>query len=446
MLTLLLLLALQDPLPADDGYRGIWYMNQPSKDEYKYKYSGGFATYPQQHVPIAIYSKEANKTFFVYGGTVKGKQELLHMVSYYDHATGTVPRPRILLNKKTDDAHDNPTLQIDDAGHLWIFSNAHGTSRPAYLHRSVKPYSIDAFERILDTNFSYSQPWYIPGQGFLFLHTRYKSGRGLHWMTSPDGRAWSEPHPLAHIDMGDYQISARDGGRIATVFDYHPTPLGLNGRTNFYYLETRDMGKTWTTAAGSPVALPLSDITNPALVRDYKAEKLLAYFKDLQFDAGQPVVLYLTSKGFESGPANDPRTWHTARWTGKEWEYRDVTTSDHNYDYGSLYIEDGKWRIVGAMDPGPQVYGTGGEIVIWESADQGATWKKTRTLTHGSAMNHTYPRRPLNVQPDFYALWADGDARKPSESSLYFTNRAGDGVWRLPTLMTADTAKPELLK
>jgi hypothetical protein len=446
MLTLLILLSLQDPLPADDGYRGIWYMNQPSKDEYKYKYSGGFATYPQQHVPIAIYSKEANKTFFVYGGTVKGKQELLHMVSYYDHATGEVPRPRILLNKKTDDAHDNPTLQIDDAGHLWIFSNAHGTTRPAYLHRSLKPYSIDAFERILDTNFSYSQPWYLPGQGFLFLHTRYKSGRGLNWMTSADGRLWSEPHPLAHIDMGDYQISARDGGRVATVFDYHPTPLGLNGRTNFYYLETRDFGKTWMTVDGTPVALPLTEIQNPALVRDYKAEKLLVYFKDLQFDTGNPVVLYLTSKGFESGPANDPRTWYTSRWTGKEWETRTITTSDHNYDYASLYIEEGRWRVLGAMEGGPQAYGTGGEVVLWESPDRGATWAKTRTLTQGSTRNHTYPRRPLNVHPDFYALWADGDARKPSESSLYFTNRACDGVWRLPTLMTGDTAKPELVK
>jgi hypothetical protein len=34
----------------DDGYRGIWYFNQPSHDEYVYKYSGGFATYPQQHL------------------------------------------------------------------------------------------------------------------------------------------------------------------------------------------------------------------------------------------------------------------------------------------------------------------------------------------------------------------------------------------------------------
>src|SRR5262245_54095693 len=67
------------PQPKGDGYRGIWYFNQPSNDQYRYKYSGGFATYPQQHLPIAIYAKEAGKTFFVYGGTVDGRQELLHM-------------------------------------------------------------------------------------------------------------------------------------------------------------------------------------------------------------------------------------------------------------------------------------------------------------------------------------------------------------------------------
>ena len=33
-------------LGVDDGYRGIWYFNQPTKDEYKFKYSGGMATYP----------------------------------------------------------------------------------------------------------------------------------------------------------------------------------------------------------------------------------------------------------------------------------------------------------------------------------------------------------------------------------------------------------------
>src|SRR4051812_527809 len=202
-----------DDLPSpeasakDDGYRGIWYFNQPTKDEYRYKYSGGFATYPQQHIPIAIFARAVNKTFFCYGGTARGKNELLHMIAYYDHATGMVPRPTILLNKHTEDAHENPTLMLDDRGHLWIFSNSHGASHPAYIHKSKEPYSIDAFERIATTNFSYSQPWHLAGHGFLFLHTRYSPGRNLFWMTSADGIRWDEPRPLASIAMGHYQIS-----------------------------------------------------------------------------------------------------------------------------------------------------------------------------------------------------------------------------------------------
>lgn len=434
-----------ESLPTADGYRGIWYANQPSNDEYKYKYSGGFATYPQQHIPIAVYSKEADKTFFCYGGTVPGKRELLHMVSYFDHRTGEVPRPTILLNKQTDDAHDNPTLQIDDRGHIWIFSNAHGKSRPAYIHKSKRSYAIDEFERVAATNFSYSQPWYISGKGFLFLHTRYAPGRHLFWMTSPDGVTWDEPQPLAKMAQGHYQISGRQGDRLGTAFNYHPEKGGLNARTNLYYLETRDFGKTWVTVEGKAVPTPLTEVQNPALVHDYQADKLLVYLKDLQFDAGgRPIVLYLTSKGYAAGPDNDPRIWHTARWTGREWQVRRFTTSDHNYDYGPLYVEgDGTWRIIAPTEPGPQPYGAGGEIALWTSPDQGQTWKKEKVLTRDSPRNHTYVRRPLNAHPDFFALWADGDARQPSACRLYFTNRAGDKVWKLPPTMTAERARPE---
>jgi hypothetical protein len=437
------------PQPKDDGYRGIWYYNQATKDEYKFKYSGGMATYPQQHEPIAIYSPQANKTFFCYGGTTaregQGKQELLHMVSYFDHATGKVPRPTILLNKQTDDAHDNPTLSIDDAGYIWVFSSSHGTSRPSYIHRSKQPYSVDEFERVWQTNFSYTQPWYIPGQGFLFLHTRYAGGRNLYWMTSPDGRDWSEPHKLAKIDMGDYQISWREGARVGTAFDYHPKPVGLNARANLYYVETSDFGRTWRNGEGKPVATPITNVPNAALVYDSRKDGLLVYLKDLNFDAqGHPVIMFLTSKGFEPGPANGPREWKTARWTGKEWVIRPFTTSGNNYDHGSLYIEpDGTWRVIAPTDLGPQPYNPGGEMVMWTSADQGATWKRVKQLTHESPRNHTYARRPVNAHPDFYALWADGNARQASESCIYFTNQRGDHVWRLPSSMTEDFAVPE---
>ena len=63
------------------------------------------------------------------------------MVSYFDHATEQVPRPRVVLVKKTDDAHENPTLQIDDSGYLWVFCNSHGPANNSYIFRSVAPYS-----------------------------------------------------------------------------------------------------------------------------------------------------------------------------------------------------------------------------------------------------------------------------------------------------------------
>jgi hypothetical protein len=69
------------------------------------------------------------------------------MVSYLDYTTGEVPRPTIVLNKATNDAHDNPVMQIDKEGHIWLFSTAHGTGRPSFIHRSKAPYDIAEFER-----------------------------------------------------------------------------------------------------------------------------------------------------------------------------------------------------------------------------------------------------------------------------------------------------------
>lgn len=449
LLWLFLSHAVAEPLPEAGGFSGIWYANQPSKDEYKFKYSGGMATYPQQHTPIAIHVASRNRTFFCYGGTDDSGKTLLHMISEFDHQTGMVRRPRILLDKKTDDAHDNPVMSIDGAGHIWIFSNSHGTSRPSWIHRSLRPYDITEFEIILETNFSYGQPWWIPGQGFCFLHTRYSGGRVLHWMTSREGREWSEPRVLARIDMGHYQVSRPNGNTIGTAFNYHPKPVGLNARTNLYYLETPDGGSSWRAADGTVVTPPLETEVNPALVRDYRSEGLLVYLKSVTFDtAARPVLLYLTSKGYESGPKNDPRQWWTARYSGEAWEFNPVTASDNNYDYGELTIEaegNGEvWRLIAPTKPGPQPYNTGGEMALWISRDSGRQWAMSRQLTRDSEFNHTYARAPLNAHPDFHAIWADGHGRKRSRSRLYITDRDGSHVRRLPEMMTAEWAVPEI--
>jgi len=446
----------------DDGYRGIWCMNQPSNDEYVYKYSGGLGTYCAKHRPFAVYAPVVNKTFFCYGGSPRGNNtRLVHMVSYYDHETGTVPRPFALLDKETEDAHDNPVISLDAQGHVWILSTSHGTGRPSYVHRSTEPYSIDSFELIpatravergtreLITNFSYMQPWYIRGKGFICFFTRYgyPAARTTCCMTSPDGVTWSEWTRLGAVHQGHYQVSAAAEAVAGTAFNYHPDGKGLNWRTNLYYIETRDFGRTWQTADGSPVELPLTSPDNGAMVHDYGSEKLNVYMKDICYDQdGRPVVLYVTSKGYEAGPANAPRTWTTARWTGSTWEIRTAMTSDNNYDMGSLYLEKGgTWRLIAPTVTGPQPYNPGGEIAMWTSSDRGETWEKVKQLTTGSERNHTYVRRPVNAHPEFYALWADGHGRQPSESRLYFCDRNGN-VRVLPPEMTTDEAEPALLE
>ncbi|MCA9248285.1 MAG: BNR-4 repeat-containing protein [Planctomycetales bacterium] len=442
-----------------DGYRGIWYMNQPSNDEYVYKYSGGLGTYCAKHKPFAVHCPQVNKTFFCYGGTLADDhRHLLHMVSYFDHTHVTVPRPTVLLDKKTDDAHDNPVISVDDDGYIWIFSTSHGRARPSYIHRSRQPYDVDAFDRIdafrmengerIDiTNFSYLQVWHVPKQGFFCFFTRYSdpAARTAMCMTSEDGVAWRRWQRLAAIDEGHYQISALGKERAGTALNYHPQGKGLNYRTNLYYLESRDFGATWCNAAGQPVATPLREAVNNALVHDYKSEGLNVYLKDIRYDSDDhPVILFVTSRGYASGPKNDPRTWTTARWTGAAWEIRPAFKSDNNYDMGSLWLEGDTWTVIAPTEPGPQPYNPGGEIALWRSRDQGAHWEHVRQVTRGSLRNHTYVRRPVGVQRDFYAFWADGHGRQPSLSQLYFANADGD-VFVLPRAMPHDTAVPQPL-
>ncbi|MFW6277470.1 MAG: hypothetical protein ACOC1J_02275, partial [Prolixibacteraceae bacterium] len=88
------------------GYRPIWFeLNQ--KYEYGDKYSGALGTYTAKHVPLAVYSPEADKTFFVYGGTKSADERyLLCMIGEYNHKTGMVSKPTVVYDKQgVNDPH-----------------------------------------------------------------------------------------------------------------------------------------------------------------------------------------------------------------------------------------------------------------------------------------------------------------------------------------------------
>lgn len=432
------------PSPRAAGYRGIWFtLGQFS--EHGDKYSGGLGTYTANHNPLAVYAAAVDKTFFVYGGSPNGERSLLCLIGSFDHKSGRVSRPVIVHDKKpVDDPHDNPSLNIDRDGYLWVFVSGRANARPGFIYRSVAPYDHSRFELIAQKTITYPQPWTIAGRGFLHLFTRYTKGRELYWETSPDGRTWSETHKLAGMG-GHYQTSHARDGKVGSFFNYHPGG-NVDKRTNLYYVQTTDFGATWTTVDGKPLALPLSDIRNPALVVDYAAQGRLMYTCDLNFDpAGNPILLYVLSRDFKPGPGGGAREWTVAHWNGKAWDFSTITTSDHNYDMGSLYVLPDEWLVIGPTDVGPQPWGAGGEMVLWSSRDEGKTWSRKQTLTRGSEFNHSYARRPLNARDPFFVFWADGNPNQLSPSRLYFADSSGTHVWRLPYTFPegADWAAPE---
>lgn len=430
-----------------DGYRGIWF-ELGQKYKYGDKYSGALSTYTAKHLPLAIYSREANKTFFVYGGTTGEKERyLLCMIGVFDHKTKMVSKPTVVYDKGgVNDPHDNPSLMIDDDGYIWVFISGRGKTRPGFKFRSKLPLNIDSFEMITTEEMTYPQPWNTD-IGYFHFFTKYQGVRLLYFETSQDGVHWSEDQLLAAIPenagepAGHYQVSASFKNRkLGTFFNRHPDG-DVDKRTDLFYMETEDLGKSWTDVQKNSLEIPLQNKNSSARVIAYRSKNKNVYVKDMGFDKkGNPVCLYIRSNGHKPGPESAPYEWCVTYWGGESWQTNVITESDHNYDMGSLYISDKEWKIVAPTAPGPQKWGVGGEVEIWASKNNGAKWHKTKIVTQQSIFNNAYVRRPLNFKAPFCFFWSDGDAHNFSKSQLYFGDFRGN-VWQLPYEMKSDYEK-----
>ena len=442
-------------LETVNGYRGIWF-DLGQATSYGSKYCGGLGTYTMKHIPMAIYAPEVDRTYFVYGGTpAKDKKYLQCMIGCYDHATGMLQKPRVVMDKGVDgvnDPHDDPTIQIDKDGYLWVFVSGRSTKRKGRIYRSINPFDITAFEMVSEFTMAYPQIMYSPERGFFFFFTRYDGTRQLFYQSSTDGRNWTSYKQLASIKNGEekksghYQISNIYGNKLCTAFNRH-----LNGnvdtRTSVYFVQSTDWGQTWTTVDGKPVTVPVTKRDANCLVVDYESLDKNCYIKDVNFDTqGNPIIIYVISDNHKTGPEGGVREWFSLYWTGSEWRKTKVTESTHCYDSGSIWVDGDVWTIIAPTTPmpegDPRYWGAGGEIVEWTSTDKGVSWTRTKQWTSNSERNHTYVRRPFYADDDFYAYWADGNTDAFSKSCLYFGTKAGK-IFRMPYDMTAEWQKPE---
>ncbi len=429
-----------------DGYKGIWY-STGDRGEYGYKLSGGFATFGSRYRPIAIYSKEANKTFFVYGGTLSEKERhLLIMVSYYDHARNIVPKPVVVHDKEgVREPYDNASLSIDGMGFLWVFVSGNSRTRPGLIFRSSKPYSIERFDKVKELEMLSPQPWWDPGNGFLLLWSRVLKELEIRFSSSTDGQNWTDSRTLASMG-GHLQLSGICNGKIYTAFNYFPE-ANIDRQTNLYLLHSDDQGKSWKTIDDKIIETPLRDVLNDAIVRNFEKEGLLVHLSDIDFDTeGNPVLLVILSRDIEPGPRGGPREWMVISRKDNKWNFSKLCESTHNFDRGALYIEKDEWKVIGPTEPGPEKYATGGEVAMWVSNNRGGSWEKKVQITSQSRFNHSFVSKPMNASKEFYALWADGNTSELSASSLYFTNESGTRVRILPYEMKRKFQKPARLK
>jgi hypothetical protein len=440
-----------------DGHHGIWFTLGQYDGTHGDKYAGGLGTYTSKHVPMAAYAPAVDRTFFTYGATsAPDEQDLRIAAAAYDHEAHAVSRPTIVDRKPeaddlndTDtvvDPHDNATLSLDHDGHVWIFVAGRGRRRPARVYRSEEPYSVAGFEFVREWEFcAYPQPWWLEDRLVLCFTIYDESGtRELFWRTSTDGRSWAPPSKLAGIG-GHYQVTTAREGEIVTALNWHPDGVP-DRRTNLYVLRTADGGESWQAIDGTPIDTPLGSPHNDALAIDYLKRDRLVYLNDVAIDEdGNPVVLYVTSGGPEPGPDNGPRRWQLTRWRDGAWRTETITTSGHNYDSGSLFLEPDRWWVVGPTEPGPQPHYTGGVMAIWRSTDRGRTWDREHVFPVQDGRNATYARRPHPPEAPFEFFWADGDASGPSPSRLYFGSLAGE-AWQLPENCSEEWTEPDPLE
>ena len=173
------------------------------------------------------------------------KNELLHMVSYYDHATGTVPRPTHPARTRRPTT-PTTTRRCSSTTRATSGSSPTPTApagrRTSTAARSRTPSTSSSWSQ--KTNFSYTPAVAPARQGVpLPAHALLAGPRPVLDDQRRRPSTWDEPQPLAEDRAGPLPDQlARTATRVGTAFDYHPQAGGLNARTNLYYLETRRPG------------------------------------------------------------------------------------------------------------------------------------------------------------------------------------------------------------
>jgi hypothetical protein len=288
------------------------------------------------------------------------------------------------------DDHNNPALLLRADGKLQVFYSRHGGGQMYYRIGE----SIDSWgpERRIPTNtpggwgYTYPNPVQLAAEnGRIHLFWRGGNFNPAH-ATSDDGLDWTPAKTLIRVDRERPYVKVASDGNDTIHLAYtdgHPRETA----TSLYY--ARYTHGKWYRAGGRRIDDPPFAPQEGHRIWNVATTGHRAWIHDVAFDAaGRPRVVYAV---FHS--ATDHRYRH-ARWTGDEWDDRQVTPAGRYFDDDGAEEQYSGGIVFDHADPdvvylSRQVDGQW-QVERWRTPDGGRTWTH-RSLTAGSLEKNVRP-------------------------------------------------------
>jgi len=358
--------------------------------------------------PRAVYHEGNHRR--TYAGWIDNFGDL--HVGYYDHDSEQVVSRTIFNNLEVDD-HDNPSILIDEEGHLMVFFNSHGGPEGLYFIRSKNPEDISVWHegRLLKLNdpvqleygnesYTYTNPVKLSEEeGRIFLFWRGIDGKPTYSTSENNGETWSEgkvlclPERTYSFRRPYVKISTNGRDRIhITLTDGHPNKEEENSIYYMYYRESafyRANGEKIREEGTVPHQPRDMDVVYDATITKQKA-----WIWDIAEDnGGYPVLVYTRF------PDDLNHLYAYARWDGSGWVNHNLVNSgpwfpqtiegevetEPNYS-GGIVLDHEDPSIVYLSVKRDSVF----EIEKWQTNNGGESWS-TEAITRGSSKDNIRP-------------------------------------------------------
>ena len=293
------------------------------------------------------------------------------MVATYDHASGTWSAPVKVGDGK--DNHGGPALTCDSKGVLHIVFGPH--VGPFQHCRSARPNDATKWVKLPDFGDRATYPSVVCDDADT-LHIIYRGGgnpKGLLYQNLPNGVVWSKPRPLARPTIKSGYTHYHSSLTIAPDQSLHVCyDIYAQGKaTCAGHMMSRDRGKTWTLADGSPLDLPVS----PESDAFFKRSKDGVRTSGIVCDAKSRPWISLVG----------PEVWHH---DGKTWQ----SFMPGKRVLPALDVDKlgGAWPLT--LDTNDRIYVTAvysGSVVVLCSDDRGKTFRLLPILEPDGKLPHT---------------------------------------------------------